>query len=320
MIKKFYGSEIGDQLQHIPGADRWRHFYPLSCSEENGAKFFVMEDRESEYCVNINQASQYDQKKKEFEYMQLLYEKNRLVPRPISFGVCHKTNLVFTKLEWLNGVPLDRELADSDLTTRYKYGNIVGYSLNKTHNCICTSGDKRWADFIMSRVKQATQKISRLDYLIEFLPLIRKCINRYSDLLRADRPRAVLVGDLKAEHMYLMHNQSIRFINVRHDYGDPLHELAQAVIKFRLRDIPLTVGLLDGYQAASCDIKFFQLLTFYIAVELYHQASLTDSDAGEISLDEISRICSEFDSFRSILPVWYKPNQLNVNRKKAFMW
>ena len=302
-------------IKEVPGFDKWIYFYPLNSRRGNELKLFVMENKETQYCIALNKSCNYDRKKKEYEHMQKVYKENKLVPEPKDFGLCSQEEMIYTKLEWLNGVSLDKVIAESDKATIYKYGNIIGHSLRKFHDCSIVKGNRNWHFNIKKRLAKTSEEIGRSQASAKYMHSIRRYIDENLGILK-NRPGATLLGDMSTDHIFIMYDQSIRFINTNSICeGDPFYELARASIVFQLIDPALATGLLDGYLKFDFRYRVFQLLAFYTAFELYRQKGLCQSGSNQLSAEQIKHVCYDYDRFDQILPSWYKPGQPKIKKK-----
>ncbi|CAH1054958.1 hypothetical protein [Paenibacillus pseudetheri] len=53
--------------------------------------------------LRTSDISQYDQKKREYEAILLLEDKDILMSRPLQFGVCNAGQTVYFLIDWIDG-------------------------------------------------------------------------------------------------------------------------------------------------------------------------------------------------------------------------
>lgn len=216
--------------------------------------------------LRLADVSEFDQKKEEYERMQIMDQAGVPMPQPVDFGLCNEGKQVYQLLTWCDGENLETILPLLPETEQYVTGLKVGEALRKIHSAPAIKQTVDWKERYTHVIDERIQAF--YDCGVQFDGW-ENIINYYKENchLLKDRPQVCLHGDLHAENILRTNNGNISVIDWQildfQGYGDPWRDFSSDQCATSPH---YATGCIKGYFGGEAPAEFWKLNALYISV------------------------------------------------------
>jgi len=110
-------------------------------------KYYIETMEGKKLLLRIAEASDYETKKKDYDFLLCLNKANLPVPKTIDFGMCENGNSVYMILEWMEGEEAEKTVPKMVKEKQYSIGVKSGQILRGIHeNPIINGIEQDWFD------------------------------------------------------------------------------------------------------------------------------------------------------------------------------
>lgn len=92
----------------------------------NYDKYYVEDNFGSPFVLRVSDSSQYDKKKKEYEFIKMLNSLDVIMSKAVDFGTCNNGANVYMLVTYVAGTALEDALPSLDKSTQYSLGIKAG--------------------------------------------------------------------------------------------------------------------------------------------------------------------------------------------------
>ncbi|HBP38351.1 MAG TPA: hypothetical protein DD640_06365 [Clostridiales bacterium] len=294
-------------FRDVPGSDSWIKLTEIADGDSPDRKYYVKNCEHQRFLLHVADCSQYDRKKNEFYYLSKVHEAGAPVPEPVNFGFCNQGSALYLQTRWIYGRPGTRELQSLEKHKQYSLGVDAGLCLKKVHHCRIPPRPNNWKSLQTDRINRMKSRLDPGWTRCAQLRRVLELIDAGQEFL-AGRPQQLLHGGFQTDNLILSYENSLSMIDFENwQYGDPLADLATVLTQIRHISLPCAIGILDCYFTFRINDQELQMLRFYGALDLMEQLAGTDwRQNPEAEGNKLQVFLKDYQSFRSICPVWYK--------------
>ncbi|MBX4262857.1 phosphotransferase (plasmid) [Clostridium estertheticum] len=302
-------NEYIDLFGSIPEFKNWKEISRINKGWSTDEKFFIKNMEGKQFLLRLNNISEFDKKKSEFDAIKLITSTGINMSKPIDFGTCCNNKNVYMLLTWIEGESAEEALPKLSENEQYKLGIKAGIVLRKIHlipiesvviNCEETLRKK--VETKMLQYKDCGIKVPNDKKFLEF---ILKNIGYLRDIKQTIRH-----GDYHVGNIIITQDRKIGVIDFnRFDFGDPWKEFNRLMTFSRKISIPFAKGQIDGYFTNEVPDLFFKLSALYTAYDSLFSIISTIPFGGEDIKNTIclsKMIFDDYNGFDSYIPKWYK--------------
>ncbi len=295
----------------ISSSNTWSKVELVNKGWSNDAKYHIQTIDGKELLLRLSDISKYDLKKKEFENMKTLSQKNIFMSYPLEFGVCNRGKSVYLLLTWIEGEDAEIAIKRMNYKTQYDFGVKAGQYLQQIHKLPPPDGQIDWADMFNAKIDRNIQNYISCDINMSEANKLIDYINNNRDLLRS-RPQCFQHGDYHTGNMLITPTGKLGIIDFnRWDYGDPWEEFNRIVWCVRTSQ-SFASGYINGYFKNNVPDLFFRLMALYIAAN--QLASIPWAiKFGQEEIDIMISLANDlsrwYDNFKEYVPKWYLRNK-----------
>ena len=271
-------------------------------------KYQVLSREGVSYLLRISPIEQYEQKKAEFENMQMVSALGIPMCQPIEFGTCEDG--VYSLQSWIEGTDAEEAVKNLEDKDVYRYGYEAGEILHKLHSIEAPEGIYEWEPFFNQKMNRKIENYQNCPLKYEkgelFITFIEE--NRY---LLKGRPVTYQHGDFHIGNLMIDKDAKLIVIDFnRNEYGDPWEEFNRIV--WCAQKAPLfATGMVDGYFGGDVPIEFWKLLVLYISSNTLSSLPWA-IPFGEKEIEVMQKLASDvlewYDDMKCVVPTWYKKN------------
>lgn len=273
----------------------WSHDQKYKVTDKNGQNFLL----------RITPIEQYEQKKAEFENMQMASALGIPMCQPIEFGTCEEG--VYSIQGWIEGKDAREAIASLTDQEVYHYGYEAGKILRKLHFIKAPEGVEDWETFFNQKMNRKIESYKncplKYDNGDAFITYIEE--NRH---LLKNRPLTYQHGDYHVGNLMIDDDGNIVVIDFnRNAYGDPWEEFNRIVWCAQAEPL-FASGMVDGYFDSDIPKEFWDLLALYISSNTLSSLPWAiPFGEGEIEVmkKQANDILDWYDSMKNTVPKWY---------------
>jgi aminoglycoside phosphotransferase (APT) family kinase protein len=297
------------ELLDIPGAATWFHLGESIQADGKNGIYSVMDQDERRYELQIADRTEYERIKGQYEYLKALYHQCVALPCPISFGFCAQGSRLYLQTEKTQGRPVSTFLPTLPVEWQYALGTEAGISLKLIHQARIPGNPLVHREDFCRRVGRATSAYRQIRLP---LPSGRKLFRliESGQAAAVDRQAVLLHGGFRLENMSVSPAMGIVFTSMRNwRYGDPLQDLANALLSMRWASLPFAIGILDAYFCFKVYGAVLASLCGYAALDLlehYTRACQKERQTANIWREQVELFCRDFQGDACAGPCWYK--------------
>lgn len=298
------------ELMSIPDYKDWTLIKKIDEGWSSDIKYYIEDCNKNKLLLRLSDISMLEPKKKEFEiikkYNSLPFEMSKL----LSFGTCNNKQNVYMLLTWAEGESLVTALPRLSEKEQYNLGIKAGKILKTIHSISVEKSDipleNRQERKIEKLIKYENSSV-RIDNDEDVLKFIKNNINKLNSL-----PPVYTHGDFHVGNLILTPNNNIGVIDFNRWKCVDAYEEFYKVQFFDIEvSIPFAVGQIDGYFNNEPPLKFWDILSVYVA----HSSLTAINWAAAFGEDEVNGMklrcinaSRDFNNFESSIPNWYKDN------------
>lgn len=297
-------------IYDIPNSGQWDVVEPIDKGWSDDKKYYIKTLDQKELLLKISDISQYEQKKREFNYLKVLMDKDIFATCPIDFGLCDGGKSVYSLLSWISGEDAESAILKLSKGDQYRLGTKAGEFLKRIHEIQAPkeqeSWEKRYHRKIDSKIlsyKNCKIQFNGADQMMAYIERNR--------LLLKDRPQSFQHGDYHIGNMIITPSRDLGIIDFnRMDFGDPWEEFNR--ITFSASISPeFASGCINGYFSNEVPDVFFKLMALYIATNQISSIPWTipfgEEDVNKM-LKQAQNVLLWYDNFEKYIPNWYISN------------
>lgn len=273
-------------------------------------KYCVTTATNEKLLIRISNMEAYHHKKKEFDLVKDLFDKNLPVPKPIEFGLNHGDGYVYTILNWIDGCEIESCLSDFSEEKQFQLGKQAGQILKNIHKTNFSEADGNWYHNYYQVIKPRLEAYQTEGLDFDGSRVLLKYLDDNKFLLQ-ERPQSIHHGDYHIGNMVMSQNQELSIIDWHtvdfDNYGDPWYEFNRIDTNYTA----FASGQIYGYFDGVVPTEFWKLFAYYIsasAITSIVWAKYNSMESMDEILDRNKAILSWFDNMQSIKPRWYKTN------------
>lgn len=298
-----------DLFGTIPKFKTWRGISKINKGWSTDEKFYIKSLDGEQFLLRLNNISEYERKKAEFETIKLISSTQINMSKPIDFGICSKGEKVYTLLTFVDGETAEEALKELSENEQYNLGVEAGMILKKIHsvpvdNVLIDSKKvfQKKLDKKMLQYKNCAVKIPNDTRFIEFIFNNIEYLKEINQTIRH--------GDYHVGNLIITKDKKIGVIDFnRFDFGDPWKEFNRLMTFSRKISIPFSKGQIHGYFNNEVPDLFFRLTALYTAYDSLFSiiSTITFGDEDIKNTIEFSRmIFDDYNGFDRYVPRWYR--------------
>ncbi len=259
--------------------------------------------------LRLADASEFDQKKKEYERMQIMDKAEVPMSRPVDFGLCNDGKQVYQLLTWCDGENLETVLPLLSEAEQYITGVKVGETLRKIHSAPSIEQTTDWKERYSNVIEERIQAFYDCSVRFDGWENIIRYYKDNSHLLKG-RPQVCLHGDFHAENILRTNNGDISVIDWQlldfQGYGDPWYDFPSDQCATSPH---YTTGCVRGYFGGEVPEEFWKLNAFYMAtgaITSIPWAYYNYPSELEPLIQYNLNVIRWFDNMNNPVPTWYQ--------------
>ncbi|GKX66435.1 aminoglycoside phosphotransferase family protein [Inconstantimicrobium mannanitabidum] len=294
-------------MREIPLYNSFVKIESITKGMSSDKKYYIETVDGQHMLLRIADASEYAQKRTEFENMKHLASLGVPMPSPIDFGTCDNGKSVYTLISWIDGVEVETLLPSLTLKEQYIFGVESGQILQKIHSVPLTTICDNWAERYFSIIDPRLEAFRSEGIHFEGDTIILYYLESNRDLL-CNRPQCHHHGDYHMGNMIQSDTNRLSIIDWHtvdfEGYGDPWYEFNRIGIKFGR----FASGQIDGYFNHDVPEKFWKLFAYYLAASAITSIVWAKYFAPERIQDILKMntdILHWFDDMKNPIPTWY---------------
>ena len=269
-------------------------------------KYKVTAEDGKNYLLRISANEQYEEKKAEFENMQIISAMGIPMCQPIEFGTCEDG--VFSLQSWIEGKDVEEMLPFLSDEKVYAYGYEAGEILKKIHSIEAPEGSGEWETFFNQKMNRKIENYKNCPLKYKNGEAFITYIEEHRHLLK-NRPMTYQHGDFHIGNMMVDADGTLVIIDFnRSEYGDPWEEFNRIV--WCAQSAPsFAKGMVDGYFDGNVPMKFWNLLALYISSNTLSSlpwAIPFGQKEIDVMINQAEDILSWYDGMKCTVPKWYK--------------
>lgn len=294
----------------IPNASTWEVVEPIHKGWSKDKKFHIKNFKGRELLLRTSDISQYDQKKREYEAILLLEDKEIEMSRPLQFGVCNNGQSVYSILTWIEGEDAQVIIPTLSAKEQYELGVRAGQFLRTMHQIPSGKDQMPWTEYYNKKVDKYISNYKACGILLNGADEIISYIERNRYLLDERQSQTFQHGDYHVGNMIIRKSGELGIIDFnRFDYGDPWEEFNRITFCASI-SAEFASGRIQGYFNDEVPDLFFRLLAFYIACNQISSISWA-IPFGKQEVDGMLKRAEDvlgwYDEYQSYIPKWYLP-------------
>ncbi|MEG0847248.1 MAG: phosphotransferase [Niameybacter sp.] len=295
-------------LRDIPDFSKWTKIEQINKGWSQDRKYYVENNENRKFLVRIAEATQYEAKEKEYQFLQKVNRIDAPMSRAIEFGKCQHNQFVYMVLTWVEGQSLNECLANLSEDKQYALGVDAGKLLKKIHQIKVAQEDRHLQDRKerklggIAKYKLSPNRIPNDEPIIAFVEENIHLLNPY--------PSVYLHGDFHPGNMILTPDNKLGIIDFnRWKYGDQYEEFYKIQSFARELSISFSKGQIDGYFEGKPTELFWKVLSVYVAHAALHSIVWAEK-FGQEEVEGMKKRCFEaledYDYFERTVPKWYE--------------
>lgn len=291
----------------ISGSNNWDTIKLIEKGWSDDKKYYIKTVDEKELLLRISDITQYENKKREFESLEVLISRDILMSRPIDFGICNSGKSVYSLLTWINGEDAEVIIPQLDGKKQYSLGVNAGVFLKQMHRIPAPKSMPSWAERFNRKIDRNMSSYKSCDIHFHGAEEMIGYIEHNRHLL-LDRPQSFQHGDYHVGNMIITSKNELGIIDFnRMDYGDPWEEFNR--ITFCVSTSPVFAsGYINGYFDNKVPDLFFRLMALYIATNqlaCIPWAIPFGEEEVNVMLKQAEDVLEWYDDFKTYIPSWY---------------
>ena len=299
------------ELNDIPGFKNWKMIKRVEEGWSSDLKFYIEDLDGNKLLLRISEATVYDNKREEFQFIK----KCNTLPFPMSqgidFGFCNNNQNVYMLLTWVEGESLEKVLQDLTEEEQYRLGLQAGINLKSIHSLEVESGEiavaKDKKEKILTKLacyEKSENRVADDQIAIDY---VKSNLDKIDSL-----PPVYIHNDYHVGNLILTPTGTVGVIDFnRWKYGDRYEEFYK-IQSFDVEvSIPFSVGQIHGYFGGEPSLDFWNVNVVYVAFTSLNSIVWAEK-FGEDEIKGMQKRCNvafdDYDNFKTVIPKWYKDN------------
>ncbi len=276
----------------------------------SGDRKYYIETRDGKkLLLRITDISNYETKKKDYDFLLSVNKADLPAPNAIEFGMCEDRASVYMLLEWMEGEEAEKVVPNMVKEKQYSIGVKSGQILRGIHqNSVLCDTEQDWYDRYFEVITPRIEAYKNEGIPFEGAEAIISFIEGNKHLLH-DRRQCRIHGDYHLgnliindkEELFVIDWQTVDFEGV----GDPWVDF----INIGIEHPAFAAGQIDGYFNHQVPEAFWRILALYLAVSAITSIVWAKYFAPE-RLDSIltlnRNVINWYDGMKQVIPSWYK--------------
>lgn len=277
-------------------------------------KYYIETIEGKKLLLRIAEASNYETKKKDYDFLSYLNKANLPVPKAIEFGRCDDGKSVYMILEWMEGEEAEKVVPNMTKEKQYRIGLKSGQILRGIHeNSILNDVNQDWYDryfeVINPRIEAYKNEGIPFDGAEEILSFVIE--NKY---LLHERKQCNIHGDYHLGNLIINEQEELFVIDWQTvDFeggGDPWVDF----INIGIEHPAFAAGQIDGYFNHHVPEEFWRMLALYLSISAITSivwAKYFSPDSLERILELNRNVVKWYDKMNRVIPSWYREYKEN---------
>ena len=278
-------------------------------------KYYIETIESRKLLLRITEVSNYETKKKDYEFLLCLNKVGLPVPKAIEFGVCEDGASVYMLLEWMEGEEAEKVVPTMKKDKQYSIGVTSGQILRGIHeNSIINDMEQDWYDRYFDVIQPRIEAYKNEGIPFEGADEILAFIEENKHLLHDKKQRRIHgdfhLGNLiinEKEELFVIDWQTVDFEGV----GDPWVDF----INIGIEHPSFAAGQIDGYFNHQVPETFWRMLALYLSVSAITAIVWAKYFAPE-RLERImalnKNVVNWYDGMKQMIPSWYKEHKYSL--------
>lgn len=299
--------QVFDMLKDIPMYSEWSKIQPVDKGWSSDKKFYIEDIMGRKLLLRVADIKEFDNKKKEFEFVTKISEMDISMSMPIDFGTCSDDKYAYILYSWVEGDDAESILPKLSKEKQYQLGIKAGEALRKIHSIPAH-------DTVIDWYTRYERKIRHKLEMYEKSPIKAPNDSKFIDFIEMNipylkgRPQVLHHGDFHVGNLVITPDEEIGVIDFnRYDVGDPWEEFNRCVFSWSI-SVPFTVGQIHGYFNDLIPDDFFRLMALYIATNTISSipwAIPFGEEDVKTMLDNAKKVIDTYNHFETYIPSWY---------------
>jgi aminoglycoside phosphotransferase (APT) family kinase protein len=285
--------------------DRFENKILIEKGWSNDKKFCVTDREGNIFLLRISPKEQFDRKKLEFNFMNLVSLFGIPMCLPIELGCCDEG--VYSIQSWIDGVDLESVAQNLTDRQKYNYGYEAGQILKKIHSISAPECSENWETRFNHKIDRKISAYLSCPIKYDHGDLFIEYVNSHRYLL-SGRPICFQHGDYHVGNMMLADGKLYIIDFNRFDFGDPWEEFNRIVWSAEAAP-EFARGTIDGYfEGEEVPQMFWRLLALYISnntLSALPWAIPFGEGEVEVMRKQAANILSWYDNMKTVIPSWY---------------
>ncbi|HHU55714.1 MAG TPA: phosphotransferase [Acholeplasmataceae bacterium] len=284
----------------------WKKILEIHEGWSKDKKYYIVGKDDSKYLLRIADASLFEKKKKQIDFLSKIKSLNINAQEALAFGWLNE-NSVYLLFTWVEGEKARKVIPKLSKEKQYKLGVDAGIILKKIHSIPIDTKGMSWWNQYQKKVANKFEMLNRCEIELPNKDIIIKYVFDNMHIVK-DREIKIQHGDYHVGNMVVDKGKLgiIDFDKV--DLADPYDDFKP--FSWNVIISPLfATGLIDGYFDFHIPNDFFPILALYAAESVMgHLPWATRFGDEEIKTAiKISNLIFKwFDGFNKVVPSWYK--------------
>ncbi len=293
----------------ISVADTFSKVKEIEKGMSGDRKYYVETTEGKKLLLRITEASNYETKKKDYDFLININKANLPVPKAIDFGMCEEGKSVYMLLEWIEGNEAEKIVPNMVKEKQYSIGVKSGQILRGIHeNSILNDVEKDWYDRYFEVIQPRIEAYKNEGIPFEGAEYIPAFIERNKYLLHG-RCQCNIHGDYHLGNLIINGNEEIFVIDWQtvdfEGSGDPWVDF----INIGIEHPAFATGQIDGYFNHHVPEEFWRILALYLstsAITSIVWAKYFAPDRLNSILELNKMILVWYDKMNDVIPSWYR--------------
>ena len=296
-------------FEGISVADTFSTVNEITKGMSGDRKYYIETRDGKKLLLRITDISNYEAKKKDYDFLLSVNKADLPAPNAIEFGICEDRASVYMLLEWMEGEGAEKVVPNMVKEKQYSIGVKSGQILRGIHqNSVLCDTEQDWYDRYFEVITPRIEAYKNEGIPFEGAEAIISFIEGNKHLLH-DRRQCRIHGDYhlgnliinEKEELFVIDWQTVDFEGV----GDPWVDF----INIGIEHPAFAAGQIDGYFNYQVPEAFWRILALYLAVSAITSIVWAKYFAPE-RLDSIltlnRNVIKWYDGMKQEIPSWYK--------------
>ena len=275
-------------------------------------KYYVETKDGQKLLLRITDVSNYETKKRDYEFLVCLNNAGIPVPKAVDFGMYEDGASVYMLLEWMEGEEAEKVVPNMKADKQYTIGVTSGRILREIHeNSKTVRLGQDWYDRYFEVITPRIEAYKNEGIPFEGAETILSFIEENKHLLH-DRRQCNIHGDYhlgnliinEKEELFVIDWQTVDFEGV----GDPWVDF----INIGIEHPAFAAGQIDGYFNHQVPEEFWRMLALYLAVSAITSivwAKYFAPERLESILELNKKVFKWYEGMTQVIPSWYKEHK-----------